>query len=104
MGRTGHLAFGGGQNSYSFPYAAAGRIVVGTSVAQLPNIPCEQVFFKVPSSNTQTVYIGGVDVSSAVGMPFVAGEFSPWIPVQNLNELYAVAGAAGMNLYYFIVR
>lgn|SRR5512139_118347 len=104
MGRTGHLAFGGVQNSYSFPYAAAGRIVVGISAARLPDIPCEQVFFRVPSSNTQTIYIGGQDVSSALGMPFLAGEFSPWIPVQNLNELWAVAGGAGMVLYYFIVR
>lgn len=104
MGGTGHFALGGVQNSYSFPYAAAGRIVVGATAVRLPNIPCEQVFFRVPSSNTQTVYIGGQDVSSALGMPFLAGEFSPWIPIQNLNELYTIAGGAGQVLYYFIVR
>lgn len=104
MGRTGHLAFGGVQNSYSFPYASAGRVVVGTTVVRLPNIPCEQAFFRMLTANTQTMYLGGSDVSSNVGMPFLAGEFTPYLPVQNLNEIYAVAGGADQVLCYFIVR
>lgn len=104
MGGTGHFALGGVQNSYSFPYAAAGRIISGATALQMGNIPCEQVYFRSHPSNSQNIYIGGSDVSSSVGMVLQPGEFSPWIPVQNLNELYHIAGAAGQDLRFFIVR
>ena len=104
MSNSGHLALGGVQNSYSFPFAAAGRIGSSTSAKQLPDIPCEQVFFKAPSTNTGIVYIGGSNVSSTEGISLLAGEFSPWIPVQNLNEIWYIASATTAYLQYFIVR
>jgi len=104
MTKNGFLAKGGVQTSYSFPFAAAGRIGSATTATQLPDIPCEQVFFKAPSTNTGTVYIGGSNVSSAQGIELAAGEFSPWLPVQNLNEIWYIASAGTAYLNYFIVR
>ena len=104
MTREGHLAFGGIQNSYSFPRAGAGRVVVGTSAIQLPHIECEQVYFRAGLNNTGIVYLGSADVSTATGMPLAAGEYSPWIPIQDLDILYAVASVASSSLQYFIVR
>jgi hypothetical protein len=100
----GHLAKGGIQNSYSFPVAASGRIVTGITRIRFPNIPCEQVFFKAPSANTGTVYIGGSTVNSSTGMALQPGEFSPWIPVQNLDLIWGVAADATSYLLYFMIK
>ena len=104
MTREGHLAFGGIQNSYSFPRAGAGRLTPGTTATQLPHVECEQVYFKAHPNNAGYVYIGGSDVSSVNGMPLAAGEYSPWTPVQDLNVIWAVADGATDYLQYFIVR
>lgn len=101
---VGNLAYGGVQRSYSFPRAAAGRITGSTDRQQMPNVPCEQVFFRAHPDNTGNVYIGGNDVSSITGMPLAAGEWFPYAPIQNLNILYYVCDNTSDNLQYFIVR
>lgn len=104
MADHGNFGFGGNQRSYSFPFAGAGRIAVGTSAIRLPNIECEQVFFRNSLDSSDTIYIGGSNVSSVEGMPFAIREFSPWIPINNLDLLYAIADAADCYLQYFIIR
>jgi hypothetical protein len=100
----GHFAKGGVQNSYSFPFLATGQFIPGTTAKRLDNIPCEQVYIRAGTSNTGTIYVGGSNVSSAQGMTLAAGEFTPWLPIQNLNMLYAIGTVATDIIKYFIVR
>jgi hypothetical protein len=104
MTRHGHLAFGGIQNSYSFGRFAAGRFVVGTASINLDDIPCEQVVFRSHPDNASNIFLGGSDVSTTVGMILEPGDFSPYIPVENLRLIWVIADGATQNLQYFIVR
>lgn len=101
---VGNLAYGGVQRSYSFPFAGAQRLVGKVGRTQMPDIPCEQVVFRAHPNNTGNVYIGGNDVSSVHGIPLAAGEWSPWIPIKNLNILYYICDNTASHLQYFIVR
>lgn len=104
MTKEGRLNYGGLQNSYSFPHSGAGRISPGTSVYRGPSIPCEQVYFRAHPDNGGTVYFGGADVNSTSGMPLAAGEYSPWLPVQNIDQIYFIADNDTDYIQYFMVR
>ena len=100
----GNLAYGGVQRSYSFPFAAAHRLIGIIARQQMPDVPCEQVVFRAHPSNTGNVYIGGNDVSSVQGIPLEPGDWSPWFPIQNLKILYYVCDNTASHLQYFTVR
>jgi hypothetical protein len=105
MGR-GNFGYGGDQRSYSFPFAGSGRITTSLTAVQMPNVPCEQVFFQNHPDSTDNVYIGGSDLPNDGSLGFVLepGNFSPYLPIQNLNQLYHVEGDATTYLQYFFVR
>jgi len=101
---VGSFGYGGNQRSYSFPFAGAGRLVGIVARTQMPDVPCEQVFFRAHPDNTGDVFIGGNDVSSVQGMILEPGDYSPYIPIQNLNILYYVCENTASHLQYFVVR
>lgn len=102
---VGHLAFGGVQNSYSFPFAGIGRLGNSTVVVQMPSIPCEQVCFYADSENADNVYIG---TSAACGTDHVItlepGKWSPYFPVNNLDKFYYICADADSDIIYSLVR
>ena len=73
----------------------------------MPNVPCQMVMFKAVASNTGDVYIGpaGVTVPDGTadatsGLELSPGQFSPWIPIDNLNRLYLICYNATDDLTY----
>lgn len=101
----GQLNYAPGANSsYSFGHFYAGRIAPSATRRQMPNIPCEMVFIKADPDNTGQVYIGGADVSSAIGMQLDAGEVTGWIPIKNTNLIWYICSSTAQNISYMIIR
>ena len=99
----GSLAPGGIQQSYKFHNQATRQASVALNRAQLPDLPCEMVWFKARSANTGTIYIGGNDVSSLTGIELSAGDAWGPIPIKNTNLYWIVGTIAGDRLQYQIV-
>ena len=100
----GHLAGGGVQNSYSFPFAAIGRLGLNTGTPiQMPSLKCEQACFYAPPTNTGNVYIG---TSAAMGTQHAIvlepGNWSPYFPVNNLSKYYYKCDAASYLVYSLV--
>lgn len=99
----GNFAYGGAQRSYSFGFANSGRVLSDTSAKQLDNVLCEQVMFRNNPLSTGDIRFGGPGVALG-GMSLQAGEWSPWIPVKNLNLIYIIGDDTTSYLEYFLVR
>lgn len=98
------------------PYAnnvKTGEIVVGTTAADLPNITCQMVCFKARAANADRIYLGSSSAGgggtvttpdgttdATTGFELSAGETSPWMSLDNLNRLRAIAGAAAQGMTY----
>lgn len=85
----GHYAYGGIQNSYSFPFPGIGGLSPKTTPTQMPNIPCEQVVFQNHPDSTGYLYIGtdaAMGHHTSIVLP--PGQFSPFFPIQNIGTLY----------------
>lgn len=84
-----------------------GEVAGSATAAQMPDIPCRMVCFKAVLSNAGNVYIGvsgatKVDgtTDATTGFELDAGEYTPWIPITNLNMLYRICDNAGDDLTY----
>jgi len=95
------------------PYddGSSGELQGSASALQLPNIPCEAVFFTALASNAGKVYLGFVGVTlpdgttdTTSGIELQAGDMTPFIPISNLNKLYRICENAGDDLTYFLVK
>ena len=72
------------------------RATVNAVSAQLPAAPCHGVLIKAICPG-QTIYLGRSAVSAATGWPMADGDVLD-LAVKNVNEIYAVATAAGQSL------
>ena len=96
------------------PYddGSSGALAGSVAAAQLPNIPCEAVFFTALASNAGKVYLGFVGVTipsdsttdTTSGIELQAGDMTPFIPISNLNKLFRICENAGDDLCYFLVK
>lgn len=88
----------------------SGELQGSATALQLPDIKCRMVMLKAMDDNTGDVYVGGSGVTipdgttdATSGLQLSPGEFSPWIPVSNLNLLYRICDNAGDDLTYLAV-
>lgn len=87
-----------------------GELAGSATAVQMPDIPCRMVLFKAAGDNAGNVYIGAAGVTAGdgstdatTGLQLAAGQFSPWLPVHNLNLLYRICDNAGDDLTYIAV-
>ena len=88
----------------------SGEINISDSATQLSDIDCQMAMLQALPGNTGNVYIGiaGVTVAEGTadetsGFCLTPGDMSPWIPCENLSDLYAIAATADDDLIYFLV-
>ena len=101
---TGHFAYGGFQNSYSFPGIAINRLGINTgNPIQMPSIEAEQIAFYAPPTNAGYVYIG---TSAAMGTQHAIvlqpGMWTPYFPIRNLNNFWYKNADANSPLIYVL--
>lgn len=74
----------------------------GTRV-QLPNYTCREVTIIAKRSNTGSIYVGGIDVSSTVyGVELKAND-SVTLAVNNTNLIYIDASVSGEGISYVAI-
>jgi len=81
-----------------------GALVVGVAVVQFPSQPVPHdiaVVIIAKATNTDIIYIGGEDVTTATGTPLAAGD-QLTLKVSNLSVIWAIAGAAAQDLNYIV--
>lgn len=71
--------------------------VTGTAAA-LTSHACGQVMLKAATANTQPITIGEAGVTAGAGWVLAAGASTPWIPISNLNLIYAIAASGSQTL------
>ena len=105
MAKTGNLAFGGEQRSYSFPFFHADIIPFSATAVRCANMPCEQIWIQNDPDSSGDIIIGDYDTLAATGMgiKLSPGTTTGWIPIQNLN-LLAHKDEASSHLNYMIIR
>lgn len=105
-GKEGNFALGGVQRSYSFPFFHADKIPNSVTAIGCPDMKCEQVMLQNDPGSTANITIGDEDTLSVTGNGFVLtpGDWSGWIPVQNLNLIWHKDGDAASTLNYMIIR
>jgi len=88
-----------------------GEVAGSASAAQFPSLACSRVVIKALRSNSGNVYIGiaGVTVvdgatDTTSGFELDAGEETPWLPVENMNELYRICDNAGDDVTYIALQ
>lgn len=93
------------------PMTMAGTVPVERTVTTAnetgPDQPCEFAIVKAHPSNTGIVYVGFSSAMTAAqgtdnrtgGWPLSAGQDSPYLSVQNLNQIYLRASAAGQGAH-----
>jgi|SRR5690554_5499564 hypothetical protein len=101
--RTAFTRYGVGNAAYSFGSFAAGQLVGSVTRKQGPPIECEMVFLRADPENSGTIWIGGADVTSAVGYQLDAGDATGWIPIKQLDLIYYICENAADRLQYMIV-
>lgn len=78
----------------------ANQATVGTSAAALPsNALTEGVIVRALSTNTVSIYIGPVGVTTSTGHELLPGE-STSVAVSNTNAIYAISGTAAQGLCF----
>lgn len=90
--------------SYSWPFLGGGRLSapLANNRYQGDNIPCEQVILRAHVENSGLIWIGGPDVLQDMNVCLQAGDWSPYLPIQNINQLYYIAESAGDWIGYLI--
>lgn len=90
---------------YTMP--ASGELAGSATALRLPDRPCRLVQFKALADNAGNVYLGVSGVTKkdgttdlTTGLQLSPGDFSPWIPTDNLNRLYRICDNAGDGLTY----
>lgn len=91
----------------SINFVGQGELAGATSATQMPDRKCKGVMFKALGSNAGNVYIGGAGVTVAggttdttSGWELDAGDSTPYLPCNNLNEWYRICDNAGDDLCY----
>lgn len=78
-----------------------------TTQYQLDDVPCSHVILQAHPSNAGLVFFGDSTVTNASGakpgIQLAAGVFSPMIPVENLNQLYAATATNNDDIIAFCV-
>jgi hypothetical protein len=82
-----------------FTAPASGTVDIDNAAEQLPAVPCRMVCLQADHDNSGSIYVGQEGLTTT-GYRLAAGESSPWIPIDNLNRLYAYGTAANQNLHY----
>lgn len=89
----------------------SGEVQGGTTLEQLPDIPCAKVRIRALASNSGNVYIGGSTVTvpdgatdATSGFELDAGQDTGWIEIENLNKLYRVSDNNGDDLSYIALK
>ena len=80
----------------------AGKITVGTSKVQGPNVPVatgEAVILSSAPNNTKNIWIGDSGVAINNGFELVPGS-GVAIKVDNVNRLWFISEASGQVVYY----
>lgn len=71
---------------------------VTASAVPLPSFQTQYACVKVIAGGTQTVYVGNSSsVTTSTGYPLAAGD-SVCLQVNNLNQLYVIAGGTGSTV------
>jgi len=88
----------------------SGELAGSATAVQMPNIACQMVMFVADNGNAGDVYIGGAGVTVADGTTDVTSGYqlkasaqTPWIPCQNMNQLYRICDNAGDDLLYLAI-
>jgi len=82
----------------------AASLVIGVVAVQFPAQPIPydiEVVIIANETNTDTIYIGGDDVTTAIGSPLDAGD-QLTLKVSDLSVIWAIAGAAAQDLNYIV--
>lgn len=78
-------------------------IITGSTVAQLPDIPCQMLRFKAKSTNIGSFFIG--HNASTCYWELDAGNETEFFEVDNLNNFWCVNGSGTVDyLAYWIQR
>lgn len=89
-----------------------GEIEGSASAAQLPDISANLAKLKAQAGNSGNVYLGtssSVTIAdgttdTTTGFELAGGDETPWLPLENLNELYLICDNAGDDLTYVILE
>jgi len=92
--------------SYSFEIFHADMIPYSATTVPCPSMDCEQVCFQNSPNSGGNIMIGGARLASvpSAGMVLRPGDWSPWIPITNINKVYYRCLAASSWLNYMIIR
>lgn len=91
--------------SYSFPVFHADEIPYSATPRRCPDMPCEQICFRNDPASIGNVYLGTEGhMTNTRSMILEPGDWSPWIPIQNLNLVSHFESAASTRLRYMIIR
>ena len=102
-GKTGNLAYGGVQRSYSFPNFHADIIPFSAAAVKCANMACEQIWIQNDPDSTGDCIIGGARLAvDGFGIKLSPGDTTGWIPIQNLNMIYH-KDEASSHLNYMII-
>lgn len=85
-----------GESPPGYSHIATGQTALSTTAAQLPNTPAGLIRLYNPDAAI-TIYYGPSGVTTANGMPLVAGA-ERYVFYDNLNRLYAVSASGTPNL------
>lgn len=90
--------------SYSFPLFHADEIPYSAAPVACPDMPCEQVCVRNSVNSAGNAVIGSNILTNTRGIILEPGNWSPWIPVQNLSLIWHMELTAGTVLQYMIIR
>lgn len=81
-----------------------GRVTVGLTAVQLPDVRCKNVALRTPVGGNVTVGDSAA-VTITTGITILAGTALPTlIPVDNLSQIWAVASVAGHAVEFLVMR
>lgn len=96
--------------SQAFNTTTSGEVQGGTTAFQLPSVSCSYVNIKAATGNSGNVYLGGAGVTvpdgstdTTSGFVLDAGQETGWLPIENLDNLYAICDNNGDDLTYMIL-
>lgn len=91
----------GHENQPLYNTFGSGTATVGVAAGQLPAVACGLVMFKSRAANTARITLGPTTaVVDGAGYTLEAGDVTPWIPVDRLDRIWAIAAGAGQVLEY----
>ena len=95
-----------GRAVYGKNLIAHGRKDVATAGTRVTLAPDENgatgVYIKALAGNTDTIYVGGLTVTSANGYPLAAGE-KLYLPIASTATIYLDSAVSGEGVAYFII-